>query len=123
MSQKWFWYYDQAQGMWDIDMVDEGPEWDPSASASASAEAAEDYLCPNCNYRDDRNERYDLYGQCFMCGEVDVAVAAVAFAAAAAAAVEAAAQRQAAAEAAAEALAVAVAESVLIEPEEPPTHS
>jgi hypothetical protein len=29
--QKWFWYFDDAQGMWDLDMVDDGswPETGP----------------------------------------------------------------------------------------------
>ena len=43
MSQKWFWYFDSAQGMWDIDMVDEEPEphWDLEEAAEAAAVAAE----------------------------------------------------------------------------------
>ena len=43
-GKKWFWYYDRAQGMWDMDMVEDGNE-SPLPPAPPA-----DPPCTSCNY-------------------------------------------------------------------------
>ena len=57
-GQKWFWYYDRAQGMWDMDLVEDGNE-SPLPPAPPA-----DPPCTSCNYN-----RNDVGApMCRMCG-------------------------------------------------------
>jgi hypothetical protein len=118
MTDQWFWYFDPAQDMWDMDMVENGDE------SPLPPPPPCDPPCTSCNYG-----LNDVGATtCHMCGAMTEAGWEEAQEREAEAAMNAegwgyfmaTGEVEAEAEAEAEALAVAVAESVL-EPEDPST--